>query len=276
MTGNLKTLQQFLNKYKVMRLLGEGGYGSVYLCVERSTKTLRAVKVLTGLKETSTSICPLRQRTVPNEVLLLETLSHPGIVMLLEVYLDANTGTWYLVQEFHPGFQDLFSYVNQHGALTTRDSAAIIRQLVLILQHLLEERGIDHRDVKDENILYNPTTKQIKLIDFGSAGRVSTTPYTSFRGTAVYIPPEYYHHRRYEARPATVWAVGCLSFILFSGDSPFNTKEAVKSYRSMVDFNDTKFLSKTKRVDFISECLTLNVEGRIDFSDLMSHPWLKI
>ena len=179
-TMQLQTVKQFYHKYKITQLLGRGGYGAVYLSVHISTRTLRAVKILSNVKESKISFCPRRQRPVPNEVLLQEPLCHPNIVKLLEVYLDKETETWYLVQEYHPGFTDLFSHINNSGPLTTRASSHIINQLVCVLQHLLNECGIDHRDVKDENILYNPETGQIKLIDFGSAGRLSPGPYTGF------------------------------------------------------------------------------------------------
>ena len=272
----IKTLKQFRNKFKVTKLLGEGGYGTVYLCVEISTRVLRAVKRLPNVEDTYTSLCPRRQRQVPNEIQFLESINHPSIVKLLDVYFDEDTNTWFLVQEYHPGFEDLFSYVNNNGPMTTRDSSSIVNQLIRVVMYLLNDRMIDHRDIKDENILYNPKTKQIKLIDFGSAAELSSEPYTSFRGTDVYIPPEYYLNRKYSALPATVWAIGCISFILLEGECPFDNREAVKTFTSMSDFNDSKFLRQTKRVKFIEQCLNPSSDKRINFSDLLAHPWLQI
>ncbi|KAL5269101.1 hypothetical protein ACHWQZ_G002811 [Mnemiopsis leidyi] len=273
----IKTQKQFQNKYRITQLLGEGGYGSVYLCIEISTRVLRAVKILSNVKDSSTSLCPRRYQAVPNEVLILESLSHPNIVRLIDVYRDETTNSWYLVQEYHPGFQDLFSFINNTGPMTTRDSSCVVKQLVNVLNYLLHEQKIDHRDIKDENILYNPKTKQIKLIDFGSAGRLSTAPYTSFRGTDVYIPPEYYQHRKYSALPATVWAVGCLSFVLLNGDCPFHSRDEVKNFQKLSDLKGSKSLMlRSKRVDFITQCMSVNSEKRALFSDLLCHPWLKI
>ena len=91
----IKTQKQFQNKYRITQLLGEGGYGSVYLCIEISTRVLRAVKILSNVKDSSTSLCPRRYRAVPNEVLILESLSHPNIVRLIDVYRDEKTNSWY-------------------------------------------------------------------------------------------------------------------------------------------------------------------------------------
>ena len=87
---------------------------------------------------------------------------------------------------------DLFNYIDHYGAMrTTADAANIVTQLIEACYYLARE-GVDHRDLKDENILYNPVTKKIKIIDFGSASALTTDAYYTYQGTDVYLPPEFY------------------------------------------------------------------------------------
>ena len=271
----IKTLTQFQRKYKLIQHLGQGGYGSVYLCQEIRSKKYRAVKVMDDVRCNNKSWSARHKDDIPNEILLWEPLSHPNIHALLDFYLDRDAGKWYLIMEYDLNYQDLFSFVDIHGALTTRDSSNIIQQVVRVV-HFLTLQGVDHRDLKDENILYNPKTKQIKLIDFGSAARLSPDPYTSFRGTDVYIPPEYYNHGKYYSFHAAVWAMGCLSFVLMAGDCPFDSRSAVKEFKSMEDFSQPEYKERTKRLNFIRLCLEPDPEKRGLLSDLLEHPWLKM
>ena len=201
-----------------------------------------------------------------------EGLNHPNICQLLEVYLDSLRGTWILVSSYESGFRDLFDHVDSAGPLSSREAAHIIRQLVSAV-HYLTLAGVDHRDLKDENLLYNSTTRQVRLIDFGSCGPLSPAPYTSYRGTEVYIPPEYYHKGTYSALPAAVWAVGCLSYVLLAGDSPFYSRQAVKGFGGVEHLNKA-YGERTIRLNFLRRCMEVNPDKRAYLSDLLKHPWL--
>ena len=264
----------FTRKYKVVQQLGEGGYGAVYLCQERTTKQLLAVKIMDERRCTNKSFCPTRKEWLPNELVLWESLSHPNIVNLLDVYRDSEKHVWYLVMEYDSGFEDLFDYVDKNRSLSSRDSANIIRQLVKVVYYLTLQ-NVDHRDLKDENILYNPLTKQIKVIDFGSSAKLSSDSYRSFRGTDVYIPPEYFLTGTYRPFQASVWAIGCVSYVLLAGDGPFQTRKEVKEFTSLEQL-DPSYSEKTLRLNFIRGCLNSDPNGRTLLSDLIRHPWLRV
>ena len=103
----------------------------------------------------------------------------------------------------------------------------------------LENVGIFHRDIKDENILLNTNTLEPKLIDFGCAVQVTTSNehFYSFSGTPEFAAPEvrslchewddemYTHESYYQAGPATVWTLGVLLYVLVFGDTPFDSVE---------------------------------------------------
>ena len=256
----------FKQLYKPIKKLGEGGYGCVYLCHRLSDLTQFAAKVIPDSKCRHKTYCSEGDMLVPNEVILWEPLDHPNIIALHEVFFE--NGNWILVMDYCPGFVDLFSYSDQHGVLPPSDAAHIIKQVVQTCCYLVTA-GVDHRDIKDENILYNPFTKQIKLIDFGSASPLSDLPYTSMQGTDVYVPPEFYTKHSYHALPAAVWAIGCLSYILLNGDCPFNTINDVIEHKVLSWRNPHLGFSER---NFTEACLTVDAGSRMSFEDLLDHP----
>lgn len=269
----LKPHTDFYKDYKMVSLLGEGGYGSVYLCLHQASQQHRAVKIMDGTRCHNTTWCDVRAEHLPNEIILWETCTHPNIVTLLDIYRDPEADAWFLVMEYLPGYLDLFEYIDQHGVLSDRESANIVRQLVRVVCYLTLN-NIDHRDIKDENLLYNPSSGTIKLIDFGASGALNPKPYISYRGTEVYIPPEYYTAGSYYPLPAAVWSIGCLAYVLISGDCPFQSRDDVKSYTDLNTLNPS-LAKRTLRLNFLRRCLDPRPSERILLSDLLRHPWLK-
>ena len=259
------TPPSFLLHYTPLSLLGKGGYGTVYLCRRKSDHRVFAAKLLARVKRVSW--CRARKCWIPEEVALWEPLSHSNLLHLEAIYNTASS--WVLVMEYCPGYVDMFDYVCETGPLPVEDVRVVLGQLVECCYYLVSE-GVDHRDIKDENILYNPTTRHIKLLDFGSSSPLGDAAYTSYRGTAVYLPPEFYTYGRYEALPATTWAIGCLAYTLLNGDAPFNNTTQVQEHKTLHFRN--KNLDQHSRA-FLQEMLG-HVAERAWLSDLSRNPWM--
>ena len=266
------SVEEFQRKYRAMKQLGDGGYGTVYLCEHLDSGEQRAVKIMDDRRCTNRTFVPSLDRTLPNEIVLWQKVSHPNIVPLLEVYYDTDTKQWCLVMEYDPDFVDLFEYASQKGVLSDQESTNIVKQLVQVVNYLTLQE-IDHRDLKDENMLYNPTTQQMKLIDFGAAAHLPSEPYTRYHGTDLYIPPEFYTTGQYFSSHGTVWSIGCLAFILLTGNSPFESREAITGFNTLEELKPD-LSATTPRLNFIRSCLKLSTTDRISLSDLSSHPWL--
>ena len=260
----------FSDYYSLVNHIGSGGYGTVWSCIEKTTQLLCCVKIVPDKKCRRKTWSDRYNLHVPDEVALWEPLSHPALIPLLEVFYDSDSHYWMFVMGYEEGYMDLFNFIDKNGPVSSSTAQHIARQVVHVL-HFLFASGVDHRDIKDENILYNPTTHQIKLLDFGSASPLLSADqtYTSYQGTDVYLPPEYYKTKSYQAFPAAVWTVGCLVHVLISGDCPFNDTDDIKDYICLKWLDDGDELAK----DFVDQCLQLDVSNRLSASALINHRW---
>ena len=274
-TPSKRVTESFYNVYNLKQHLGNGGYGMVWACEEkRRPGRLSAVKIISDSKCKRKKFCPSRGCDIPEEVAYWMPLKHPLVVSLKEFYFESSSNHWYLVTEYFHDYHDLFHFIDKNGAFSSRDASLIVNQVVEVCYYLARQ-GVDHRDIKDENILYNHETKTIKLIDFGSASRLTVESYRSYQGTDVYLPPEYYKHKCYDPFPASVWSIGCLAFVLINGDCPFKTKEEISQYKALT-WRAAQTESNRQAFDFIEMCLEADPNRRIALGALTHHPWLNM
>ena len=119
------------------------------------------------------------QQVVPKEVALLHCLNHKYIIRMVDYFEESDH--FYIVMERPEKYIDLFDYITQKGVVSERSSRVLFRQTVEAVQYCLS-MGVLHRDVKDENILIDLKTNQIKLIDFGSGAFLREGVYTEYEG----------------------------------------------------------------------------------------------
>merc|ERR1712115_345045 len=144
-----------------------------------------------------------------------------------------------------------------------------------IVQTVIQCRdsGVLHRDIKDENILVDLKSFNIKLIDFGSGCEHNhheepDKVFKEFRGTRVYSPPEWIRDGEYQADKLTVWSLGILLYDMLCGDIPYTTDQEICSGKLM--WPAQLSLSQSAR-DLIARCLTLDPRKRITLDSLLSH-----
>lgn len=266
----MPTSDNFIDHYSLVEHIGVGGYGSVWTCLHRTSREKFAVKIVPDRKCFRKTRCCRSKELIPEEVALWRPLCHPSVVGLREVFYDVTGKYWMYVMEYDENYQDLFNYIDKNGSMSSAAASKIIKQVVEVVHYLLEA-GVDHRDIKDENILINPATNTIKILDFGSASSftVDQPAYQSYQGTDVYLPPEYYVTRRYEACPAAVWAIGCLTHCLIAGDCPFDDKSEIPNYVRLQWLDDGDELAK----DFVNQCMQKDPAKRPSLYHLLNHPW---
>ncbi len=116
---------------------------------------------------------------VPKEVALHGSLQQKYIIKMLDHF--ENDDKFYIVMERPEKYIDLYDYITQKGTVSERSSRYLFRQIVEAVQYCLS-MGIVHRDVKDENILIDLKSNQVKLIDFGSGTLLQDGIYTEYEG----------------------------------------------------------------------------------------------
>ena len=173
--------------------------------------------------------------------------------------------------EYCPSYVDLHKHMQKTRTPFPEENAAIVIKQVLSTCLYCRTLRIDHRDIKDNNILYNSETHQIKLIDFGSATLVEDQGYTQMLGAALFTPPEFFFVGRYYADPSTVWAIGCLAFLLINGEVPYRTVVEVKDHQSL----RWKVFVSFPGFSFITRSLELNSFERMPLHMLPHSEWLK-
>lgn len=113
------------------------------------------------------------------EVHLHRFLDHPNVIKLLDYFEHAQA--YVLVLERPQYHKDLFDYITEKRRLDESEARSIFREVVEAVMYC-ESKGIFHRDIKDENILLDSLTGQVKLLDFGSGTLLENTLYTDYEG----------------------------------------------------------------------------------------------
>lgn len=264
--------EPFLSQYRCGPLLGSGGFGSVFSGQRLSDGLQVAIKQIATDRVQKWTRLPDEVNPVPMEIALLQQLSedggHPGVIRMLDWFEVEGRG-FLLVMERPPHCQDLFDFITERRALSESLALRIFRQVVEVVR-FIHSRGVVHLDIKDENIVVDTRTMDIKIIDFGSGALLKETLYREFQGTRVYSPPEWIATQCYKAVPLTVWSLGVLLFDMVCGDIPF--EHDMEIYRATLSF--TRRVSKGCQ-SLIRWCLSFQAEERPTLEEILLHPWMK-
>jgi len=237
----------------------------VYAGVRTSDGMTVAIKEVAANKVLDWSY--LGGRSVPLELSLLYFCqSVPGVVRLIDFY---DRGDHFLIIMERPvNTRDLFDFISLNRTLGEERARNMFKQVVDTVIECYE-RGVVHRDIKDENLIVDMDTVRLKLIDFGSGAFVKNEPFHDYDGTRVYAPPEWIKYKQYYGDSLTVWSLGILLYDMVCGDIPFESDEAICK-------GDLSFMSKVtpKCKDLICSCLTVNYEERMKLHSIKNHPWM--
>jgi len=219
----LKNSPQPIPGYEMVRILGQGGMGSVMLA--REVKTGRAVAIKTLLPEVAVSEQSM-QRFL-REIQVVASLRHPNIVGYIEH--GSHRGTIYLVTEFVDGNDAAKLVKIRGGRLNYREVGKIMEQILAALEYA-HKLAFVHRDIKDQNILVEGFYPDLtaKLTDFGLAksfkqtGLSGVTMVGDVAGTIAYMPPEQIRDFRNVQPSADIYSMGMTAYSLLTGRHALN------------------------------------------------------
>jgi len=209
--------------YRVLRRLGEGGMGEVWLAEHAMLGRRAAIKVLRAEQSSR----PVMVTRFFNEARAAASISDPGIVQIFDFGHRAD-GSAYIVMELLEG-EGLDQRLRRRGVLAVPDALRIMRQVAGSLG-AAHAAGIIHRDLKPENIFLvrDPEVhggERAKILDFGIAKLVgerrSQIQTYSMLGTPTYMSPEQCRATGPVDPRSDVYSLGCVLYTLLTGAPPF-------------------------------------------------------
>jgi hypothetical protein len=211
-------LPEWFGRYRILRELGRGAMGAVYLAHDSQLDRQVALKVPQFTAEDGPEV---RQRFL-SEARAAATIEHPNVCPVYDV--GEVNGTLYLTMAY---VQGVSLAQLQVGAtpLPERQAASLVRQLTVALQ-AAHERGIIHRDLKPSNIIINPRGEPV-ILDFGLARRLRQDEARLTRsgqplGTPAYMSPEQVAGAIGVMGPGCdIYALGVILYQLLTGRLPF-------------------------------------------------------
>jgi serine/threonine protein kinase len=223
-------------KYRIERVLGQGGFGITYLATQLSLQRQVAIKeffmkdfcsrdeatqTMSTPSTGSRSLVEQYRKKFIKEARNLARLNHPHIISVIDVF-EENDTVYYVMPYLSGG--SLQDYVKTHGTLSEQEAMKYVKQIASALKYMHEDEHICHYDVKPANILLNDKGNAV-LIDFGisknydaKGQETTTTPVGMSEG---YAPIEQYQQNVEEFSPVSdVYALGATLYFLLHGRRP--------------------------------------------------------
>ncbi|CAD6241524.1 unnamed protein product [Miscanthus lutarioriparius] len=259
--------------YAVGRKLGQGQFGTTYLCTELSTGAAFACKSIAKRK----LLTPEDVDDVRREIQIMHHLAgHASVVTIKGAYEDPLYV--HIVMELCEG-GELFDRIVDRGYFSERKAAEIARVIVGVVE-ACHSLGVMHRDLKPENFLLKDRghDASLKAIDFGLSvffkpGQV----FTDVVGSPYYVAPEVLC--KHYGPEADVWTAGVIIYILLSGVPPFwaETQQGIFDavLKGAIDFDSEPWptISDSAK-DLIRRMLRSPPADRLTAHQVLCHPWI--
>eukprot|EP01043_Picozoa_sp_COSAG02_P006585 COSAG02_NODE_188_length_30307_cov_341.858746_24_plen_385_part_00 len=272
--------------------LGEGGYGKIYLAVNRHTGEEVALKLT---KQGVGYQTPAELR----EVLLQKCLEHDNIVKVKDVVYDAvslvclphqgrgQRQLGVLMEIMRGG--ELFDEVKSDGGFTEDKARGYFRDILFAMCYC-HGKDVCHRDLKLENLLLTEDKGSCKVADFGLAKNVTAESARTVIGTAMYVSPEVLGGAKYDGFKADIWSCGVCLYCMVECKFPFSFagKDGVGEHgQHRATRQNLHLMQQLKRaqyqlkgdyspefIEFLSRLLIVDVNARYTAAEALVDPWM--
>ncbi len=220
-------------RYKVIKRLGEGGMGQVYLAMHEVIEKKVALKVLRPEYSEKPDIVTRFQQ----EAISASRIKHPNVLEVFDFGQLEDNGCFFLAMEFLEG-RDLSDEISANGVMEPNRAIPVALQICRALG-AAHSKGVVHRDMKPENVFLQRTTdgeEIVKIVDFGIAQlrspdkpqgegpeepkRRRLTKTGMIFGTPEYMAPEQAAGKQADLR-VDIYATGIILYEMFTGAVPF-------------------------------------------------------
>ena len=278
----------FNSKYLKIQELGMGAYSKVFRVENKSTNEVFACKELLKSKIKD-------QKKFRNEINIMSECDHPNIIKLIEIYED-KLHYELIMEELNGGSltERLIEKVDDDGeTFSEREAATIFKQIISAISYC-HGKGIVHRDLKMENVIFVDTkgNLDIKIIDFGlsqydtfkllslvnliSEETAKTVNMNDIVGTPHYIAPEVLKGK-YNQK-CDIWSAGVILYSMLSGHFPFNgrtNKEIFKSIsKKKFEFPEKYWKNISNEAKDLIGHMLCEEDKRFSADKVLKHPWL--
>ncbi len=221
-----------LGDYRILKILGHGGMGVVFLGEDSKLGRKVAIKVmLPHLAQSKSS-----QQRFLREAKAAAALEHDNIVPIFQV--DEDRGAPYIVMPFLKG-EPLDERLKRAGLLPLAEVLRIGREVARALA-AAHKTGLVHRDIKPANIWLEAPEARVKILDFGLARAVAEdselTQQGTIVGTPAYMAPEQGRGEHVDAR-SDLWSLGVVLYRMCAGEMPFKGANALATLRGVETTN---------------------------------------
>jgi serine/threonine protein kinase len=254
-------------KYIVVKVIGNGGFGTTYLAINRNNKQSDKQVVIKALKidKKEPSYGKNRQNLL-NEALRLQKCIHPNIVKVYElIEEDDELG---IVMEYVEG-ENLAS-----GKIFSEAEAILYIHQISDALSLIHSHELLHQDVKPSNIILRKDTSQVILIDFGIARQYSldiTKNYTA-QWSPFYAPPELYESNTKRGPYTDIYSLAATLYTLLTGKEP---ESAVSRYKHSCPLKEPKEIN-SQISENVNICILLGLELEPYHRPQSVEEWLSI
>jgi len=221
---SLENSQILQNRYQIERLIGQGGFGAVYLAIDLRLKRVCVVK-----ENSELSLEGVHQ--FEKEAILLANLNHPNLPRVTDHFVIKQQGQ-YLVMDFIEG-QNIHQLLLDEMQISEQQALVWVKQICDALEYLHNYNPpIIHRDIKPANIIITPSNKAM-LVDFGLSkihtDNNQSTSFGSMGGTPGFSPPEQYSEKKRTDSRSDIYALGATLYVMLTYSIPPNAIERLVS-----------------------------------------------
>ncbi|KAM3134272.1 hypothetical protein pb186bvf_013557 [Paramecium bursaria] len=279
------------DQYVIVDTIGQGRYAKVKLAVNIVDKQQYAIKVMKSDPTNSSQ----KIQSFINEVQTQADLEHKNIIKVIQCKIDGvyrkidgrqNQVSYFVMELADQG--DLYELIEQTPIFSEKFARNIFQQLIKGIEHL-HQRGLVHRDIKSENILFCNGT--LKIADFGfcaktidgHGGRIQFEA-AQYVGSPEYNPPELTNQAKkyYNPESADLFAAGVILFTMVMKSAPFKSTKNGDQYYQLLKQDKLSFWQVFTELnspsqqfkDLLEKILEENPQKRITIEQIKKHPWM--